>query len=322
MADSTEIDVSIVVPVYGGASALGELCRRIGLCLSPENISYEVILVDDRGDPDAWRVIESISTSDPRVEGIRLSRNFGQHAATLCGISRSRGARVVTMDDDLEHLPESIPAMLVACDMETPLVYGVFPTRTHAWYRNISSELMRRTLKIAFPDLNDSYTSFRCMDRTLADQLSTFDLSRPYLDGMLSWLTSSVATVNVKHGSRQHGESAYTLRKLVSHATNIFITFSHLPLRMASYFGTAIAAISFAYLIYIVIAHITGSISNPGYASLMSVVLFACGVQLIILGVLGEYVGRLMGAVNKKPAFAVQATSKTPLVDHAYGEIP
>jgi len=309
MVDNASLDVSVVVPVYGGVTALPELCRRVGSCLAQAGIRYEVILVDDRGDANAWQAILAITAVDSSVNGIRLSRNFGQHAATLCGIANARGSAVVTMDDDLEHPPESIPAMLAACTEDTPLVYGVFPARTHAWYRNISSELMRRTLKISFPDLNDSYTSFRCMDRTLAEQLSSFDLSKPYLDGMLSWLTASVATVSVEHGERRHGESAYTLRKLVSHAMNIFITFSHLPLRMASYFGTAIAAVSFGYLIYIVIAHLTGIITNPGYASLMSVVLFTCGVQLVILGVVGEYIGRLMGVANKKPAFAVQSIS-------------
>ncbi len=310
MVDTPALDVSVVVPVYGGVTALPELCRRVGATMALANLRYEVILVDDRGDRTAWAAIQSIADIDPNVMGIRLSRNFGQHAATLCGISRARGQAVVTLDDDLEHPPESIPAMVAACTEETPLVYGVFPERTHAWYRNISSELMRRTLKVSFPDLNDSYTSFRCINKVLAEQLSSFDLSRPYLDGMLSWLTASVATVQVEHGARRHGESAYTLRKLVSHAVNIFITFSHLPLRIAAYFGTTIAAISFLYLSYIVVAHLTGNITNPGYASLMSVVLFACGVQLVILGVVGEYIGRLMGVANKKPAFAVQSTTQ------------
>lgn len=307
MDDNAALDVSIVVPVYGGAAALADLCERVAGSLSEYGLSYEVILVDDRGDKRAWASIQSIAATDPNVRGIRLSRNFGQHAATLCGIAYARGNAVVTMDDDLEHPPESIPAMLEACTEDAPLVYGVFEVRTHAWYRNVSSELMRRTLKASFPDLNDSYTSFRCIHHALAAQLRTFEVSRPYLDGMLSWLTSSVATVQVKHGARTHGESAYTIRKLISHAMNIFITFSHLPLRMATYFGTTIAAISFLYLSYIVVAHLTGTITNPGYASLMSVVLFTCGVQLVILGVVGEYIGRLMGVANKKPVYAVQA---------------
>src|SRR5690606_11064416 len=137
-------------------------------------------------------------------------------------------------DDDLEHPPEAIPALLKAGDSECPLVYGVFPQRTHSVYRNWSSEAMRWTLKRAFPDHNGHYSAFRAIHAPLARQLLNFNLSKPYIDGMLSWVTSSVTTVEVAHGERHHGESAYTLRKLLSHAVNVFVTFSHLPLRIAS----------------------------------------------------------------------------------------
>ncbi|MCA9232964.1 MAG: hypothetical protein KDA57_20125, partial [Planctomycetales bacterium] len=140
----------------------------------------------------------------------------------------------------------------------------------------------------------------------LAHQLVAFKLNKPYIDGMLSWMTSSVATVEVPHGERQHGDSTYTLRKLISHAVNIFVTFSHLPLRVASYGGAALALASFAYMMFVVFGYFSGRITNPGYTSLMSVILFACGVQLLILGVLGEYVGRLMGAAYRKPVYLVE----------------
>jgi polyisoprenyl-phosphate glycosyltransferase len=295
MGKHDSVAVSVVVPVYAGASALAELARRLDASMSSASLTHELILVDDRGDPRAWLVICEVSRERPEVRGFRLGRNFGQHAATTCGIAHARGAWIVTMDDDLEHPPESVPKLVEACDAEHPLVYGVFPTRTHARYRNITSGLMRWTLKKAFPDLNDSYTSFRAMRAPLARELVRFSMSRPYIDGILSWVTTSVATVDVSHGARQHGESAYTLKRLISHAVNIFVTFSQLPLRIASYGGALLASISFAYLLYIICGRLTGTITNPGYTSLMSVVLFACGVQLVILGVLGEYIGRLMG---------------------------
>ncbi len=300
-------DVSVVVPVYGGAGALAELRERLDASMSAAGFSHELILVDDRGQAEAWSAIRTLADSFPNVVGLRLSRNFGQHAATICGIEQARGTWVVTMDDDLEHPPEAIPALIHACDEDHPLVYGVFAHRTHAGYRNLSSEVMRRTLKRAFPDLNANYSSFRAMHAALARELPGFGLSKPYIDGMLSWLTSSVGTVEVAHGERRHGDSTYTLRKLLSHAVNIFVTFSHLPLRIASYTGAALAFASFLYLIYVVIAYLTGSITNPGYTSLMSVILFACGIQLLILGVLGEYVGRLMGAANRKPVYLVES---------------
>ena len=298
-------DVSVVVPVYGGSAALSELCSRLAATMAQAELSYEVLLVDDRGQNAAWGVIRSIANRDTHVIGLRLGRNFGQHAATVCGIAHALGDWIVTMDDDLEHPPEAIPALLAAGDEDHPLVYGVFEHRTHAAYRNWSSELMRRTLKRAFPDLNENYCSFRAIHAPLAKQLDRFGLNRPYIDGMLSWLTSSASTVTVLHQQRQHGKSTYTLPKLISHAVNIFVTFSTLPLRIATYSGGALASLSFLYLLYVIYGRLTGSITNPGYASLMSAVLFACGIQLLILGVVGEYIGRLMGATFRRPVYVV-----------------
>ena len=307
MTDSGDvIRISIVVPVYGGSAALPELRERVAHVMAAAGWRHELILVDDRGQAEAWSVIKSLAQQHADVVGLRLGRNFGQHAATICGIANARGEFVITMDDDLEHPPEAIPVLIAACDDEHPLVYGVFARRTHAGYRNLSSELMRRTLKRAFPDMNEDYTSFRAIEGSLARRLPAFGFNRPYIDGMLSWLTSSVRTVDVDHGERRHGESTYTMRKLLSHAANIFVSFSQLPLRIASYTGAAIAFASFLYLVYIVWGHFRGTIINPGYTSLMSVVLLACGIQLLILGVLGEYMGRLMAAVYRKPVFSIE----------------
>lgn len=307
ITSNSSLDVSIVVPVYGGSAALAELCQRVNAIMQATGLTHEVILVDDRGQAEAWRSICAITNRDPHVLGLRLGRNFGQHAATICGIAHARGEWIVTMDDDLEHPPEAIPALLAAGDADHPLVYGVFQHRTHATYRNWSSELMRRILKRAFPDLNEDYCSFRAIHAPLAKQLDRFGLNRPYIDGMLSWITASAATVSVPHEQRQHGKSTYTLSKLISHAVNIFVTFSTLPLRIATYSGATLAGVSFLYLLYVIYGRLSGSITNPGYASLMSVVLFACGIQLLILGVVGEYIGRLMGAAFRRPVYVVDS---------------
>ncbi|MGQ0800752.1 MAG: glycosyltransferase family 2 protein [Pseudomarimonas sp.] len=301
-------EISVVVPVFSGTEELPQLHSRLNATLTKMGRTFELILVDDRGNPQSWGTIRSLADNHANVIGIRLGRNFGQHAATLCGIRHAKGKWVVTMDEDLEHPPECLPAMIEQCSDATPLVYGVFPTRTHAAHRNITSEIMRRILKRAFPELNEQYSSFRVMRGALARDLAAFHMHRPYLDGVLSWLTSGVASVEVEHGRRLAGQSAYTWRRLISHAVNIFITFSNLPLRMASIAGGILACLSVVYLMYIVWQYLIGAIPNPGYASLMSVVLLACGVQLVILGVIGEYIGRLMGAANRKPMFSIEST--------------
>lgn len=304
------IDVSVVVPVHGGADALQALRDRLAGALAGTGLSHELILVDDRGLESSWPTIRAIAARHPEVRGLRLGRNFGQHAATVCGIAEARGRWIVTMDDDLEHPPESVPGLLAAGDEAHPLVYGSFPVRTHRRYRNLSSELMRWALKRGFPDLNEDYSSFRAIHRPLAAELVAIGMSRPYIDGVLSWMTDSVRTVELPHGERHHGRSSYTLRRLVSHALNIFVTFSHLPLRLATYGGIGLAMLSFVSLAWIIYGRLTGAITSPGYASLMSVVLFTCGIQLIILGVLGEYIGRLMTASNRKPVYTI--VSRTP----------
>lgn len=307
--------VSIVVPVYGGTTALAELRARIDGAMQQAGYSYELILVDDRGQVQAWGVMSELAKAHPEVVAVRLGRNFGQHAATICGMSVSTGQWVVTMDDDLEHPPEAIPALLAAGAEGKPLVYGVFKTRTHASYRNLTSEIMRWTLKKAFPDLNENYTSFRAMRVEFAHRLVSYGISKPYIDGMLSWMTADTATVQVTHGEREFGESTYTLPRLISHAANIFVTFSKLPLRLASYGGAFLAVLSFLYLAYVIYGKLTDAITDPGYASLMSVVLFACGIQLVILGVLGEYVSRLMGATYRKPVFVIDTVVRRQVVE-------
>jgi len=306
-----DIDVSVVVPVYSTTRTLEGLLDRVAVTMDARGLSFELILVDDRGNPASWPVIRELAEKNPRVVGLRLGRNFGQHAATMCGIAAARGNYVVTMDEDLEHPPEAIPALLDACSPEQPLVYGVFPTRTHARFRNATSEIMRWSLKKSFPDMNQSYTSFRALHHSLAKRLGDFQLSRPYIDGMLSWLSASVGTVTVAHGQRDDGQSAYTLRKLISHATNIFVTFSNLPLRLASYVGATLAVSSFVYLLVVLVERLTGKITDPGYASLMCVILLVCGIQLVILGVLGEYIGRLMSSANRRPMYSVQESTST-----------
>ncbi|MBS0193764.1 MAG: glycosyltransferase family 2 protein [Proteobacteria bacterium] len=303
------VDVSVVVPVYNGAEALSELRQRLRDVMFGRGCTYELILVDDRGQQASWPIIHGLAMRHDEVVGIRLSRNFGQHAATICGIGFARGTWIVTMDDDLEHRPEDLPSMLAVADERHALVYAVFDGRTHSAFRNLTSELMRRMLKRAFPELNQHYSSYRVMHRTLAKKLEDFGRAKPYIDGYLSWMTSSVATVRVHHGTREHGASAYTLTRLLALAASNFVTFSQLPLRIGAYVGTLLASGSFLYMLYIVYGKMSGHISNPGYASLMSVMLFACGVQLLILGVIGEYIGRLMSATYRRPVYIVESTA-------------
>ena len=304
--------LSIVVPVYRGKESLEELCGRIRTACQAHAISFELIFVEDCGGDKSWDLIERLAATYSDVRGIRFSRNFGQHAATLCGISRAMGEWVVTIDDDLEQPPEWIPTLLAKGQEGFDLVYGVFPNRSHSWWRNATSEVARRVFQTAIPSLNYEYTSFRLVRGSIARALANFDSPFPFVDGYLSWLTNRYAKVDVPHLGRAHGSSNYTVGKLVVHTVNILITFSDLPLRVASWLGMISSLLGFGWMTSIVVARLIGNITSSGYTSLMAGIVFFGGLQLLMLGVVGQYIGRINFKSSRKPLFLVAADTRQP----------
>lgn len=299
------IELSVVIPVYRSAATLLEMHRRLVDALSPVMPSFEIIFVEDCGGDNAWQVIQDLAASDPRVLGIQLSRNFGQHAATICGITKARGKWIATLDDDLEHLPERLPDLYRKALEGSDLVYGVYPDRSHRAWRNMSSALARWLFMKAIPSLNLAYTSFRVIRGDIARELRRFDSPFPFIDGYLSWLTNRCASVQVPHGVRTHGKSNYSLKKLLTHTINIFVTFSDLPLRMATWMGLFAFMLGMGWLAMIVLRYVLGGISVSGFASIMVGILLFGGVQLLVLGIFGEYLGRMNFKSSRKPLFLV-----------------
>lgn len=298
---------SVVVPVYRGSKSIGELRRRLCMALEPLGQTYEIIFVDDRGSPANWPAIDRLCAENPStVRGIRLSRNFGQHAATLCGISHARGEWIVTIDEDLEQPAESVPALLQKAEEGHQVVYGVNETRSHAWWRNFTSELGRSLFKFAIPSLNREYTSFRVIHRTVANGLERFQSPFTFIDGYISWITHNYATVVVPHDAGFHGKSSYSVRMLVAHMINIFVTFSDLPLRIATWLGLSASLGGAAWGASILIAKLTGALSVSGYASIMAGMTFLGGLQLLILGIFGEYLARINFKTASMPLFLVE----------------
>lgn len=297
---------SVVVPVYRGAESLGELERRITAALDSLDGTHEIIFVDDRGNPENWLVIQALCAACPSARGIRLSRNFGQHAATLCGISHARGKWIITIDEDLEQPPESIPDLLAKANEGHLVVYGVYEKRSHARWRNITSEAGRRLFKFAIPSLNREYTSFRVIHCSVAKGLERFQSPFTFIDGYISWITNNYATVVVPHDARSHGTSSYSVRMLISHMINIFVTFSNLPLRVATWLGLSASAVGAIWGLYILIATLLGAVGMSGYASIMAGMTFLGGLQLLILGIFGEYLARINFKTASMPLFVVE----------------
>lgn len=299
--------LSIVVPVYRSQRIIEELYARVRDAVEPIDPDFELILVEDCGGDDSWSVIERLAAKDSRVHGIKMSRNFGQHAATLCGISKAQGEWVITMDDDLEHKPEFIPELYEKAQGGYDLVYAVYPERNHRWWRNVTSAIGRKLLRIAIPSLNHHYSSFRCIRKGVAHQLLQFDSSFPAIDGYLSWVTNNYSTVEIDHGVRLHGSSNYSVAKLLKQTITTFVTFSDMPLKLASWLGLFSFFIGMIWLAVIIIGRLTGWIAVSGFASVMSGIVLFGGVQLLILGIMGEYLGRMNFRLSRKPLFLISA---------------
>jgi len=305
LADDRLPELSVVIPVYRSKDTLKELLRRITESFSPTGVEIEVLMVEDGGRDGSWDVIESLAADQPLLRGIRLSRNFGQHAATICGMAMARGHWVATMDDDLEQPPEKLPELLEKAKEGYDLVYGIYPQRSHSSWRNITSHLARILFNLAIPTLNDTYTSMRVIRGDLARELKRFDSPFPFVDGYLSWLTNRCSFVVVSHQPRPAGRSNYTFGKLFAHTLNIFVTFSDAPLKLASNAGLCFSLVGFSALAVILIGRLVGTITAAGYSSVMAAILAVGGVQLLVLGIFGEYISRINVKTSRKPLFLV-----------------
>jgi glycosyltransferase involved in cell wall biosynthesis len=301
--------VSVVIPIYNSENNILNLYSRISEVLTKNQCDFEIIMVDDCGPDASWQKINQLSCENNHIKGIKLTKNFGQHAATLCGISYATGDWIVTIDDDFEQHPEDIFKLIEAAQSGYDLVYGSFPQRTHMRWRNWTSEFARKLFTIAIPNLNKEYTSFRVIKKDIALELLSFTSPFPFIDGYLSWITNNYTCIPVEHGIRYNKSSNYDFYKLFTHTLNIFITFSDMPLKLSTWIGLFFSLVGFIVSIIIFLGKLFNLIDVSGYASIMVGFLLFGGIQLMILGIMGEYIGRINFKTSHKPLFLVSETT-------------
>lgn len=294
--------------MYRSAATLPQLLERIS---TVGNVlgDWEVVCVDDASPDSSWEVLTTLSAIYKELRCIQLMRNFGQHNALMCGFRHADGEIIITLDDDLQHEPESVPK-LIEClkQREADLVYGVYDTKKHAGGRNLGSWLVNRFYRVIFK-MPITVTSFRAMRRELVDAILRYDLNFTYIDGLLAWNTRRIEMVTVPHHERVDGKSGYTLNKLFGLAMNVFTNFSLLPLQIVSFAGIFAAMTGIGLGVVYLFASIFSKINVPGYASIIIAVLVLGGLQLLSLGVIGEYLGRLHLNVNRKPQYTIRTVA-------------
>ena len=298
------MDLSIVIPVYRSAQTLESLVDRLLPVLEQLDRSYEIVFVDDGSPDNSWAKLQQLQARYPdRIVAIQLMRNYGQHNALMCGFRHSQGDFVITMDDDLQNPPEEIARILAEIERkDLDLVYGNYDQKKHGSCRNLGSWLVNRFYRAVFHS-NVTVTSFRAIRRPLLESIFNYNLTFTFLDGLLAWNTQRIGSIKVDHHPRQAGRSGYSISKLLVLALNLFTNFSLLPLQLVSLLGVVTAIGGFALGAFFLAQALFSDVVVPGYASTIVAVLMLGGMQLLALGVIGEYLGRLHLNVNGKPQY-------------------
>lgn len=313
MANPQPPSLSLVIPVYGSEPVLPELVRRLQAMFDQQarpSGDYELILVCDCSPDRSWAVIRGLAQQYPWVRGILLRMNAGQHNALMAGFSHARGRVIVTMDDDLQHAPEDIPLLLAELAQGRDVVYARFKSRNHAGWKVAGSRLNDLVAGYLMNKPKGLYLSpFRAMTADIRDDILRYQGPYVYVDGLILSVTRNIGTVDVDHHERYAGDSGYSLRKSISLWLKMATNFSIVPLRITSFVGLCFAGVGFVLALMLIIQKLTLDRMPIGWSSLIVTVLIVGGVQLLALGMLGEYLGRVLLILNSRPQYVVGETT-------------
>jgi undecaprenyl-phosphate 4-deoxy-4-formamido-L-arabinose transferase len=304
--------LSVVIPCYNSAASLAELVHQLAEVLPRCSEHHEVILVNDDSPDQTWQRISDLSRQYSWVRGINLMRNYGQHNATLCGIRAARYDVTVTMNDDLQHPPSEIPALIEKLSEGYDFVYGAPATKTHPVYRLFFSRLIRISVAVATrqPMAHD-VGAFRIFRTILRRAFAEYRSPQLLIDIMLGWGTTRIGSIKVRHDPRRGGRSNYGALRLLRAALLVITGYTTLPLRFASLLGFAFVVFGIGVLAFVLRVYFTVG-SLPGFPFLASTIAIFGGVQLFTLGIIGEYLARMFNRSLDRPAYVVKETVEAP----------
>lgn len=308
MTSQAKIKISIVIPVYNGADSIGPLTDQLVEALGGR-YRLEVVLVNDNSPDNSEEVCIGIQAKYPDiVRFFSLAKNVGEHNAVMAGLNQAGGEYMVIMDDDFQNpISEVVKLLDHATQNDCDVTYTYYKKKKHSIFRNLGSRLNDKVANIMLKKPHDLYlSSFKVLNRFITDEIIKYQLPYPYIDGLILRTTDKIAKIEVEHHARERGKSGYTLTKLVRLWLNMFTSFSILPLRLSVIFGMVTAVLGLIFGIVTIIEKFSNPAMPMGYTSLIVVVLVFAGIQLISLGVIGEYVGRIFMVQNKKPQFTIR----------------
>jgi glycosyltransferase involved in cell wall biosynthesis len=301
-----KIALSIVSPVYRAESLVSSLVERLRNVLLPLGQEFEIILVDDASPDKSWESIKMACASYAEVTGVRLSRNFGQHYAISAGLMRAKGRRVVVMDCDLQDQPEEIPKLLAKADEGYDIVLARRSVRQDGWLKRLGSSAFYGVLAWLTGSRQDSaIANFGIYTDKVIAAINAMPESNRYFPTMVRWVGFKTAIVNVEHARREDGKTSYNVGKLFNLALDICLAYSDKPLRMVVGTGFVISLVGFLFAGYTLLRAWRGDIEVLGYASLIVSIWVLSGLIILIVGVVGLYVGKAFEGIKRRPAFII-----------------
>ena len=305
--------VSFVIPCYRSEHTLGNVVEEIHKTLKDmEQYDYEIILVNDCSPDGTWAAIRRLCQDNSRIRGIHFARNFGQHAALMAGLRQSVGEYVVCLDDDGQTPADEVGKLLGKLEEGYDAVYASYAHKQHSLFRNLGSKVNEVMTRIMLGKPRELYiSSYFAVRRFVVEDMVRYENSYPYVIGLVLRATKNITNVEVKHRERQEGSSGYTLKKLLGLWFNGFTAFSVIPLRIATCIGCLSAAVGFLYGLYTIIKRLINPQVPMGFSSTMAAIVFFGGMIMIMLGLIGEYIGRIYISLNNSPQYVIRERINT-----------
>ncbi|MFB0527749.1 MAG: glycosyltransferase family 2 protein [bacterium] len=305
---NNQIVYSVVVPVYNEKEVLSELYKRMTSVMDKLGEPYEIVFVNDGSNDGSLELMKTLYSQDSRVKIINFSRNFGHQIAITAGLDYASGEAVITIDADLQDPPEVIPSLIDKWKEGFDVAYGIREKRAgESFFKLSTASVFYRFLgKITDTNIPADTGDFRLMSRKVVDSLKNIRERNRFVRGLVSWVGYRQIGVNYKREKRFAGRTKYPLRKMLKFAIDGISSFSFLPLRIASYGGFVISGLGLIYAVYAIFIKLFTTKAVPGWASLMVAILFLGGVQLIAIGIIGEYIARIGQETKQRPLYIIK----------------
>lgn len=298
--------ISIVSPVYRAEKILPILVSEINLVMERIGEDYEIILVDDRSPDNSWEVMKVLSSQNPKIKSIRLSRNFGQHSAIFAGLTKTKGDWVVVMDCDMQDQPKEIAKLYKKALEGYDIVLGQRENRKDEFLKKLTSKLFYKVFNyLSGANFDNNVANFGVYhQKTIKSILDMGDYVK-FFSLFINWIGFKSVSIPIEHGEREEGKSTYSVGRLFKQAFNVIISFSDKPLRLFINFGLSISVLSFIVGIYYLYLALTGKIAQPGFSSLILSIWFLSGIIISCIGIVGVYLGKTFDQAKGRPTFII-----------------